>query len=201
MDLGSSALSNGAGGPDGGSLRSGSGTGSAGFVRVRRRAATHKVFQGDYLQLADENHAILKMLRKQGDQSVIFADTVAKVNRHNRIVPRLLVVTEKAVYIIERDTFRLKRRIPLDIIESLYLSELADNFLALMVPKEFDCLLVSTRKTEIVTVLVDATKTTSRELKVCFSNKFEYTMDPDTTRQVEFTQVAGGVSTRITNAI
>ncbi|GJP37980.1 hypothetical protein CLOM_g22423 [Closterium sp. NIES-68] len=200
MDLGSSALSNGAGGPDT-SLRTTSSSGSAGFVRVRRRAATHKVFQGDYLQLADENHAILKMLRKQGDQSVIFADTVAKVNRHNKIVPRLLVVTEKAVYVIERDTFRLKRRIPLDIIESLYLSELADNFLALMVPKEFDCLLVSTRKTEIVTVLVDATKTTGRELKVCFSNKFEYTIDPDTTRQVEFSQVPGGVSTRITNAI
>lgn len=199
MDIGSSALSNGGGGDS--SMRSGASGGSVGFVRVRRRAATHKVFQGDYLQLADENHAILKMLRKQGDQSVIFADTVAKVNRNNRICPRLLVVTEKALYIIERDTFRLKRRIPLDIIESLYLSDLSDNFLAVMVPKEFDCLLVSTRKTEIVTVLVDATKTTGRELKVCFSNKFEYTIDPDTTRQVEFTQAAGGVSTRITNAI
>eukprot|EP00475_Leptophrys_vorax_P007507 TRINITY_DN14754_c0_g1_i1.p1 TRINITY_DN14754_c0_g1~~TRINITY_DN14754_c0_g1_i1.p1 ORF type:complete len:196 (+),score=19.72 TRINITY_DN14754_c0_g1_i1:308-895(+) len=193
------ALSNGAGGDS--SLRTGSGGASVGFVRVRRRAATHKVFQGDYLQLADENHAILKMLRKQGDQSVVFADTVAKVNRHNRIVPRLLVVTEKALYIIERDTFRLKRRIALEIIESLYLSELADNFLAVMVPKEFDCLLVSTRKTEIVTVLVDATKSTGRELKVCFSNKFEYTIDPDTTRQVEFSQTPAGVNTRITNAI
>jgi len=50
-------------------------------------------------------------------------------------------------------------------MECLALSELQDDFLGVMVPEESDMLLVSTRKTEIVTVLVEATKkNTGRDL-------------------------------------
>lgn len=102
---------------------------------------------------------------------MLFADTMAKINRHNRIVPRLMAITESSIYIIESSTFRVKRRILLKNMDSLYLSELPDNFLAIMVPEESDLLLVSTRKTEIVTVLVEATKkNTHRDLDVHFSN-------------------------------
>lgn len=102
---------------------------------------------------------------------MLFADTVAKVNRHNRIIPRLLVITESSVGIFECATFRLKRRVLLKNMECLALSELQDNFLGVMVPEESDMLLVSTRKTEIVTVLVEATKkNTGRDLDVHFNN-------------------------------
>ena len=58
---------------------------------------------------------------------------MAKLNRQNRIVPYLLVLSERALYIVDRDTFRLCRRVPLKIIESLHLSDMADHFLAVMV--------------------------------------------------------------------
>lgn len=68
-----------------------------------------------------------------GDQNVLFADTVAKLNRTNRIVNYLLVLSERALYLVDRDTFRLTRRVALKSIESLHLSDLADHFLVIMV--------------------------------------------------------------------
>jgi hypothetical protein len=64
-------------------------------------------------------------------------------------------------------------------IEKLSLSELSDNFFAISVPSEYDCLMASTRKSEIVTVLVEAVKqlinspSPEKELQVKFSNRCE----------------------------
>jgi hypothetical protein len=172
-------------------------------VKLRRHASlapgppAMRSVKGDYLCL-NPNHALLTALSKQGDHNVLFADTVAKVNRHNRIVPRLMAITESSICIFECNTFRLKRRILLKNMDSLYLSELPDNFLGIIVPDESDLLLVSTRKTEIVTVLVEATKkNTHRDLDVHFSNTFTVCLDPETHRQVKFSQVSSGVSTTI----
>lgn len=170
-------------------------------VRLKRPAPppSAAVFQGDHLQLAS-NQAVQKILQKQGEQSVLFADVIAKVNRSNRMVKRVLIITEKALYFLEAETFRLKKRVPLVIVESLSLSEYNDFFFAVNVPEDFDHLLISTRKTEIVTALNMAVqRSLGRELNVKFSNKFDYNIDSGTTREVEFTEVPEGISTRITS--
>lgn len=64
-------------------------------------------------------------------------------------------------------------------IDKVSLSELSDNFLAVSVPSEYDFLIASTRKSEIVTVLVEAVKqlTTTlpeNELQVKFSNRYKF---------------------------
>lgn len=85
---------------------------------------------------------------------------------------RILLITDFAIYIVDPETNALKRRIALAAVEKLCLSELSDNFFAIIVPSEYDCLVASTRKTEIVTVLVEATKSRSNyELEVVFSNR------------------------------
>ena len=85
---------------------------------------------------------------------------------------RILIVTDFALYVIDPETFSLKRRITLSAVEKLYLSKLSDNFFAIVIPTEYDMLMASTRKTEIVTVLVDAAKNTSNfELDVIFKDK------------------------------
>eukprot|EP00897_Mesotaenium_endlicherianum_P005038 jgi/Mesen1/4562/ME000232S03815 len=165
-------------------------------MKARRRSSVHKVFKGDYINLAS-NHSILKLLTKQGDKAVLFADGVVKVNRHNRVVKRLLVITDAAIYVLETETYRQKRRIGLQLLETLCLSELNDNFFALIVPTEYDYLLASTRKTEIVTVLVEAVKLIGSELNVMFTNTFEYCIDSETSRRVSFAEADGGISTKI----
>lgn len=85
---------------------------------------------------------------------------------------RILLITDFAIYIIDPDSDLLKRRIALAAVDKLCLSKLSDNFFAIIVPSEYDCLMASTRKTEIVSVLVDATRSTSEyELEVDFSNR------------------------------
>lgn len=107
-----------------------------------------------------------------GDRQVLFADKVLKFTSTGKMKRRILIVTDFALYVIDPETFSLKRRITLSAVEKLYLSKLSDNFFAIVIPTEYDMLMASTRKTEIVTVLVDAAKNTSNfELDVIFKDK------------------------------
>lgn len=85
---------------------------------------------------------------------------------------RILLITDFALYIIDPETNALKRRIALAAVEKTCLSELSDNCKEIIIPTEYDLLMASTRKTEIVAVLVEATKSASDfELEVVFSNR------------------------------
>lgn len=107
-----------------------------------------------------------------GDKKVLFADRVLKFTGSGKMKRRILIITDFAIYIVDPDTAALKRRIALAALEKLCLSELSDNFFALIIPTEYDILMASTRKTEIVTVLVEALKSTSEyELEVVLSNR------------------------------
>ena len=78
------------------------------------------------------------------------------------------------------------------------LSQLPDNFFSLHIPSEYDYLLVSSKKTEIVSRLCEAFRNLrSQDLPVKFDNSFEYRIDSDTIREIHFSRVEGGVSTQI----
>ena len=107
-----------------------------------------------------------------GDKHVLFADKVLKFTSSGKMKRRILMITDFAIYIVDPDTNALKRRIALAAVDKMCLSELSDNFFAIIIPTEYDLLMASTRKTEIVTVLVEATKSASDyELEVVFSNR------------------------------
>lgn len=107
-----------------------------------------------------------------GEQSVLFADKVLKFTASGKMKRRILLITEFAIYIIDPETDTLKRRIALAAVDKICLSELSDNFFTIVIPTEYDILMASTRKTEIVTVLVEAFKSSSDyELEVVFSNR------------------------------
>lgn len=85
---------------------------------------------------------------------------------------RVLLITDFAIYVVDPETDALKRRIALAAVDKIFLSQLSDNFFAIIIPTEYDLLMASTRKTEIVNVLVEATKSASDyELEVVFSNR------------------------------
>eukprot|EP00899_Mesostigma_viride_P016623 jgi/Mesvir1/24962/Mv16932-RA.1 len=126
-------------------------------MKMRRSSSIARHLLGDYMQLGG-NPAIHKLMSKQGDKTVLFADTVIKVNRQTKMQKRVLFVTEQALYLLEPVTYRIKRRVPLGAIEMLCLSEYSDNFFAVIIPSEYDYLLVSIHKTEIVSILLEATR-------------------------------------------
>ena len=108
---------------------------------------------------------------RAGDNEVHFADKIMKINRGNEMRKRLLVITGSNFYILDPASFRCKRQIPLETINALCLSELNDNFFAIIVASGNDMLLASSRKTEIVTVLHTALKSLRLDLNVEFTNR------------------------------
>lgn len=165
--------------------------------KVRRKASIHRDYLGDYLDVPSRPY-LMKILEKQGDKKVLFADKVLKFTGSGKMKQRILLITDFAVYIVDPDCGALKRRIALAAVEKLCLSELSDNFFAIIIPTEYDLLMASTRKTEIVTTLVEATKSQSDyELDVLFSNRFEYNASSVLVKEVQFEEVEGGVKTRI----
>ncbi|KAK6925933.1 Class I myosin tail homology domain [Dillenia turbinata] len=167
-------------------------------VKARRNASFHRDYKGDYLDVPSQPY-LMKILEKQGDKQVLFADRVLKFTSTGKIKRRILLITEFALYIVDPETDSLKRRISLAAVEKLCLSELSDNFLAIIIPKEYDLLLATTRKTEIVTVFVETTKSApDYEIEVLFANSFEYNASAELVKEIQFEQVEGGVRTRIT---
>lgn len=107
-----------------------------------------------------------------GDQEVLFADKVLKFTSSGKMKCRILLITDFAIYIVDPEIDSLKRRIALAAVDKICLSKLNDNFLAVIIPTEYDLLLASARKTEIVTAFVEATrKASDYELEVVSSNR------------------------------
>lgn len=165
--------------------------------KVRRKASFHRNYIGDYLDVPSRPY-IMKILEKQGDKKVLFADKVLKFTSTGKMKRRILLITDFAVYIVDPEIDALKRRIALAAVEKLCLSELSDNFLAIIIPTEYDLLIASTRKTEIVSVLVDTTRSQSDyELEVLLSNRFKYNATSELVKEIDFEETEEGARTRI----
>lgn len=156
-----------------------------------------KLAKGDHINVPSY-HFLNKIMQKQGDQEVLFADKVLKFTSSGKMKCRILLITDFAIYIVDPEIDSLKRRIALAAVDKICLSKLNDNFLAVIIPTEYDLLLASARKTEIVTAFVEATrKASDYELEVVSSNRFEYNAASDLVKEIEFEEVEGGVKTRI----
>lgn len=107
-----------------------------------------------------------------GDQEVLFADKVLKFTSSGKMKSRILLITDFAVYIVDPEIDSLKRRIALAAVDKICISKLNDNFLAVIIPTEYDLLVASARKIEIVTAFNEATrKASDYELEVVSSNR------------------------------
>ncbi|GLT38746.1 hypothetical protein SLA2020_129730 [Shorea laevis] len=158
-------------------------------VKVRRKASLHRDYRGDYLDVPSHPF-LMKILQKQGDKKVLFADKILKITGSGKMKRRTLMITDFPIYIVDPETDALKHRIALAAVDSMCLSELSDNFFAIIIPTEYDLLMAGTRKTEIVTILVEATKSTSDyTLEVTFSNRFEYCASDELVKEVQLEEV------------
>lgn len=166
-------------------------------MKIRRRASIYgRCTDGDYIGVKSDPY-LSKFFSKQGDKKVLFADSVLKFTESEKIKRRILLITDFAIYLFDPEVDSLKRRVALAAVDKLCLSELNDSFLAIIIPSEYDLLVASTRRKEIVSVLVEATKSTSEELEVVCSNRFEYNAAADMAKEVQFLEIDGGVKTKI----
>ncbi|KAG9396903.1 Myosin tail [Carpediemonas membranifera] len=164
--------------------------------KARRKSSALKIFLGDYLGMST-NPQILRLITKHGDSQILFADHVIKVNRRHKMQKRVLLITDQAMYNLDPH-LKCKRRIPLQIIGRISLSTMTDNFFAINIPTEYDYLMISSKKVEIVTHLKNAYKENQNvELEVMFSDAFTYRIDASTTREIRFSRVKGGVTTQV----
>ena len=62
--------------------------------KQRRRSSAHKIWLGDYLNAACIPQ-IQKLMSKNGDTEIAFADLVIKVNKRNKMQSRILLLTGK----------------------------------------------------------------------------------------------------------
>eukprot|EP00696_Hemimastix_kukwesjijk_P020263 gnl/Hemi2/9820_TR3411_c0_g1_i1.p1 gnl/Hemi2/9820_TR3411_c0_g1~~gnl/Hemi2/9820_TR3411_c0_g1_i1.p1 ORF type:complete len:186 (+),score=30.50 gnl/Hemi2/9820_TR3411_c0_g1_i1:84-641(+) len=165
--------------------------------KERRKSSSFKVFVGDYKNLS-QHKSFSKVTKKWGDRVVHFSDEVMKVNRRNKMQKRILLITENALYNMLPDSLKIQRRIDLTKINGVSLSQLSDNFFTVHVLGEYDYLLVSGKKTEIVTTLCDIfTRMRGMTLPIQVSNSFDFRVNEVKVREIMFTKVTGGVNTQI----
>ncbi|CAH8324710.1 unnamed protein product [Eruca vesicaria subsp. sativa] len=132
-----------------------------------------------------------------GDTSIRFADKVLKFTGSGKMKRRIFILTDFAIYLIDPETEGMTRRIGLAAVEKVCLSKLSDNFFAVIIPTEYDLFMASTRKTELVQVMVDVTKTASDyDLEVLLSNRFEYNASASLVKEVSFEESEEGIKTR-----
>jgi hypothetical protein len=99
-----------------------------GLKVVSRKSFVQRFFSADYIDVP-ANAQILKLLSKQGDRQVLFADNVMKLNRSAKLVRRVLIITEVAMYILDSDFYRMRHRFALQA--SFYLMDEDDASVAL----------------------------------------------------------------------
>ena len=154
---------------------------------------------------------MVKLLAKHGEPPlVLFSEEVLKINRRGEAVPRVLLVAANAVYLLDAETRRARRRLPMRALSCVRMSEFADNFLALVCPDEYDVLLVCSRKIEAVMAVRDAyaggggggaAAQARLDLPVEISASFAYAAGADLAKRVTFVRLENGeVDTTIRDA-
>ncbi|XP_067686913.1 unconventional myosin-Ib-like [Haliotis asinina] len=92
-------------------------------------------FKGDYVAL-QQNPKWQKLYGQSGDQQIVFAEMVMKINRANgKMVQMLFVMSSQAILIIEHKTMALKYRIPLGQIHRISLSPYQDKLVIFHIQK------------------------------------------------------------------
>jgi len=147
--------------------------------RKRRRGSWSLYFLGDYIH-AKDSMKVHKLMARNADQHVLFADIATKVNRHRKSQERCLLITERALYTLTPTKFKPTNRVPLELVTGLSMSSFADGFLVVHCHPSCadtggaDLLLHSIRKAEITTVLVEQLQLAGLELPLTFDDNIHY---------------------------
>lgn len=153
--------------------------------KERRRHSLNRNFVGDYLGL-EENPELRALVGKR--ERIEFAGTVNKYDRRFKSVKRDLLLTGKSMVLVGIEVVKkgpekgkkqlvVKRGIPLEQVAGISLSTLQDDFFILHVQGDYDSLLETIFKTELLTTLSKRFKEkTNRALPLTFCDSLKFTV-------------------------
>jgi len=173
-------------------------------VKERRRSSFGKFALGDDLGIARDDECA-RSLAKHGVTKITFSARAMKINTRDECVKRIFVVTNVGVALLDSSTRKLRRKFSWKDVSEVRVSAYADDFFALIVPDEYDALLVCSRKTEAIVAMRemwkrDAIARAARagvapprgELPVDASARFTYKAAAYRVRRVEFKRLENG---------
>jgi len=154
--------------------------------KERRVDSVFRPFQGDYIKF--KGSRISRGINKKfNEKKIMFADQVSKVNHKLNFQTRTLVITDIALYNIGGIISSIQRRILIKNITAISLSSMQDNFFILHVPTEYDYIIESKKKTEIVTVLCELIKdAVGNRPQINFSDNIQYKTSNGKMKTIQF---------------
>ena len=150
--------------------------------KERKRFSINRSFIGDYLYVVD--NPVLKALIGSKTERTVFSSEIIKYDRKFKPSFKELLVTNSNVFFIGTEKIKsgtkkgqyekvVKRKIPFNQIKSISLSTLADDILVFQIEKDFDNVIETVFKTELVTVISENYEIiTGQKLKILFSDLY-----------------------------
>eukprot|EP01100_Stratorugosa_tubuloviscum_P009543 TRINITY_DN3_c0_g1_i1.p1 TRINITY_DN3_c0_g1~~TRINITY_DN3_c0_g1_i1.p1 ORF type:complete len:1096 (-),score=666.41 TRINITY_DN3_c0_g1_i1:101-3388(-) len=158
--------------------------------KERQRDSPGRQFKGDYLYL-NENAPLQEVVGR--DETLVFAEQVTNLNRRAQPERRDLIVTDRNIYLTMRKkkdgkiAYESVRRTPLGNIAGVSLSSLADNYIVVNCPGEYDMCFECEHKTELIILLIDTlNNSTGRQITVNFSDNITWKIKTKDTRTCTF---------------
>jgi len=151
--------------------------------KERRRYSLNRNFVGDYIGY-EENPSLRALVEKR--ERIEFADTVTKFDRRFKTAKRDLLLSNKNLYMIGREMIKkgpqkgqsievIKRKIPLEQISQISLSQKQDDMLIIHVHGDYSSLIESVFKTEFLTTLAKRfQERIGKPLRIEFSDSLEF---------------------------
>lgn len=122
--------------------------------KLRRRESLLSSQIGDYLHIGSSKH-FAKLCQKYGDTQLVYSGGVSKINHRYQVQERKIIITDDALYNMDKEAKDVKRRIPIKKIAGISVSTMRDGFFIVRVPDEYDYFFESPNKTEIIKALCD----------------------------------------------
>src|SRR5690242_7965374 len=118
--------------------------------------------ENDFLQF-DGDKGIKKIIK---EELINFTDTIIKINRRGMSQERQIMITDKAIYNLNKKT--LKRRIEISFIRGITVSSLCDEFVIHCNDIEYDYHYISIRKKKLLEAIIKSyILVIKAELKCC----------------------------------
>lgn len=137
----------------------------------------------------------------QTNEKLLYSTSVTKFDRHGyKPRERVLLLTNRSLYILEGKTFKLKHNLPLDTILEIVITTESDNLLLLRIPPDLkkdkgDLILEVDHLIEAITKIVDVTNK-PHNIKIMEANSISHNLLGGKQGQIEITTGAQAIITK-----
>ena len=112
-----------------------------------------QLFYGDYLGLTT-HPKIVGIMNNHSDSRLVFSDQIKKISRNKAHHKRILVITEKSIYLLKND-YSLSRSMAIRDIENISCSRKSNNVFVIHHRTDRDLFILTPRRDELSYYLIE----------------------------------------------